>query len=223
MFFSLLPTRATLSDTDPDLINCYIQVRDSPRRVIATLSKLENSESAYYEIRSRKPRTEIGRAARLIYLVTLAFNGIYRINSAGKFNVPYGHKTHLDVCDKERIYQASAALAGVTLQCADFESVVISARKGDLVYLDPPYTVAHSNNGFVKYNAKIFSWCDQERLARVARELSARGCKVVISNADHESIRDLYHDFTMKRVHRPSNISANVGARSRITECIFYR
>lgn len=223
VFFSLLPSRAVISDADPDLINCYVQIRDFPREVIARLSKLENSEEAYYRIRATEPRSGVGRAARLVYLSTLAFNGIYRLNLAGKFNVPYGRKTHLEVCDTDKIYRASAALEGVKLHCSDFEVAVASARRGDLVYLDPPYTVAHRNNGFVKYNAKIFSWFDQERLARVARELVRRGCSVVISNADHESILGLYQGFKVQRVYRPSNISARSGSRGRISECLFYK
>jgi len=223
VFFTLCPPHAILSDADSDLINCYLQVRDHPSEVIKRLGRLKNNEQDYYRVRSLKPRTDIGRAARLIYLTTLAFNGIYRLNSLGKFNVPYGHKTHLSVCDRERILLASAALANSTLKSCDFESAVASAASGDVVYLDPPYTVAHGNNGFLKYNSKIFSWADQERLANVARNLARRGCRVIVSNADHSSIIRLYRDFSVIRAQRPSNIAARTEFRSQITECIFYR
>jgi len=223
VFFLLQPSRAVLSDADPDLINCYTQVRDCPDRVISRLAGLKNTEVDYYRIRAQEPRAETTRAARLIYLSTLAFNGIYRLNLSGEFNVPYGHKTHLKVCDKERVRKASAALAKAKVLCCDFESGVMAAGKGDVVYLDPPYTVAHGANGFLKYNAKIFSWTDQERLAAVAQALYARGCRVIVSNADHPSIARLYSRFTMVRVTRPSNISAKIAYRSHITECLFYR
>jgi DNA adenine methylase len=223
VFFQLQPKRAFLADADLDLINCYTQVRDSPDKVIKRLAILKNTASDYYKIRAQEPRTEAARAARLIYLSTLAFNGIYRRNLAGKFNVPYGYKTHLDPCDRERIREASAVLAKTSLRCCDFEAAVRNARDGDVVYLDPPYTVAHQNNGFVKYNAKIFSWSDQERLARVARDLCARGCTVIVSNADHPSIVNLYLDFKIIRVARPSNISAKASSRISVTECLFYR
>ncbi len=223
VFFSLSPKKAILADADNELINCYTQVRDHPKEVIRHLRRTKNSEAEYYRIRAAKPHTDIGRAARLIYLATLAFNGIYRLNSSGEFNVPYGHKTHLRVCDNDRIQLASTALSKATLQCCDFELAVEPAGKGDVVYLDPPYTVAHGNNGFVKYNSKIFSWADQERLATTARLLVKRGCTVIISNADHDSISKLYPDFSMMRVQRPSNISAQTQFRSQITECIFYR
>lgn len=223
VFFQLQPRRAVLADADPDLINCYTQVRDNPGKVMRYLTTLKNSELDYYRVRAQEPRTETARAARLIYLSTLAFNGIYRRNLAGQFNVPYGHKTHLKTCERERIRQASAALARVSLRCCDFEAGVRRAEAGDVVYLDPPYTVAHRNNGFVKYNAKIFSWSDQERLAEVARTLYARGCRVIVSNADHPSIINLYADFSLLRVARPSNISAKIAYRSSVTECLFYR
>jgi site-specific DNA-adenine methylase len=100
--------------------------------------------------------------------------------------------------------------------------ILSDARKGDVVYLDPPYTVAHGNNGFVKYNAKIFSWEDQQRLAQTAHDLNRRGCTVIISNADHESIRKLYTSFRVLTVERHSVMAASDGFRRKITECIFY-
>jgi DNA adenine methylase len=158
----------------------------------------------------------------LIYLTTLAFNGIYRVNLNGEFNVPYGYKTHLDPCDEERIRNASKLLKMATVRDQDFEEALNRAEEGDLVYLDPPYTVAHGNNGFVKYNAKIFSWEDQIRLARVARGLVDKGCTVIASNADHASIRNLYHGFRTTTLERSSVIAASSDYRSRITECVFY-
>jgi DNA adenine methylase len=106
--------------------------------------------------------------------------------------------------------------------CADFKVVAKDATAGDCVYFDPPYTVAHGNNGFVKYNEKIFSWKDQERLETFARKLANRGVKVVISNADHPSLRNLYKDFKVETVERWSKISAAAIGRKKITECIFH-
>lgn len=222
LYFALSPSGSILADTNLELINCYRQVRDCPELVIAHLTRLKNTATEYYAIRSSLPSDEAARAARLIYLMTLSFNGIYRVNLRGEFNVPYGHKTYLAVCDPVKIYTASAALSSSRLLCADFEASLADAEKGDLVYLDPPYTVAHGNNGFVKYNAKIFSWNDQLRLARVATELDQRGCHVVISNADHPSIERLYSNFRVRRISRASVIAASAGYRRSITECIFY-
>jgi DNA adenine methylase len=114
--------------------------------------------------------------------------------------VPYGQKTHLDPCDEVRIRESSISLKGAVITHQDFEMALGDAREGDLVYLDPPYTVAHGNNGFIKYNAKIFSWEDQLRLAAVARRLAGRGCTVLVSNADHFSIREIYQGFETKKL-----------------------
>jgi DNA adenine methylase len=221
LFFALQPKKAYLSDKNRELIHTYLQIRNRPDAVIRELRKLRNTERSYYKIRSSAPKDNAARAARLIYLVTLAFNGIYRVNLNGEFNVPYGYKTHLDPCDMNKIHKASDLLRKAAVRSQDFESALTRAEGGDLVYLDPPYTVAHANNGFVKYNAKIFSWKDQLRLAQVAKELAAKGCTVIVSNADHFSIRSLYEGFRTVQITRNSIIAASSEFRSRITECLF--
>jgi len=222
LFFAVRPQRAFLSDGNPDLISTYAQVRDNPKAVIKQLQRLRNTEENYYEIRSSVPNSESAKAARLIYLSTLSFNGIHRVNLKGLFNVPYGYKSHLTPCEPEKICAASEVLRRAKIKCQDFEIAVANAKEDDLVYLDPPYTTAHANNGFLKYNAKIFTWDDQKRLAEVAHELARRGCSVIISNADHSSIRRLYGDFRVLEINRYSVIAASGKFRRRITECAFY-
>jgi len=222
LFFALLPKQSCLSDNNPDLINCYIQIRDNPEAVIWSLNKYKNTKESYYKIREEVPTDDIERAARIIYLTTLSFNGIYRTNLKGKFNVPYGYKTHLQPCDLVKINKISAALISAELHCCDFEESVAKTRKGDLIYFDPPYTVAHENNGFLKYNEIIFSWNDQIRLANLANKLAMRGCRVIVSNADHASICGLYNEFKLKLIERPSVIAASKIFRRKIKECIFY-
>jgi len=222
MFFALRPPASVLSDTNIELINCYEQVRDDYERVLRALRRLRNTEANYYRVREQDPTGAVERAARLLFLTTLSFNGIFRQNLEGVFNVPYGHKTHVDPADPVKIRAASEALRNSTLVCADFEAATKTARAGDLVYFDPPYTVAHGNNGFVKYNAKIFSWDDQIRLAATAERLSERGCFVFISNADHGSIRQLYRRFDVMTIERHSKIAASRMFRKAITECLFF-
>ncbi len=222
LFFALQPKKAYLSDKNSELTHAYSQVRDRPGAVIRELRKLRNTKKSYYIVRSTVPRSDAARAARLIYLVTLAFNGIYRVNLKGEFNVPYGYKTHVDPCDEERISRASDLLKRAVIRDQDFEEALSTATRGDLVYLDPPYTVAHGNNGFIKYNAKIFSWEDQVRLAHVAKKLAGKGCTVIVSNADHFSIRNLYTGFATATLERNSVIAASSDFRSRVTECVFY-
>jgi DNA adenine methylase len=220
LYFQLQPQRAYLSDTNQELINCYRQLRDNPDEVIASLSRMRNSESQYYRIRSLSLHSPIRRAARLIYLTSLSFNGIYRENRLGEFNVPYGYRTYLNPMQPQRIAAISAALRRSRLECLDFEESLKRARQGDLVYLDPPYTVAHGNNGFLRYNSKIFSWEDQVRLARAARALRDLGCSVIMTNACHPSILGLYKGFSQSFIVRSSCVAATPGDRKSVKEVI---
>ena len=222
LFFSLQPSRATLSDANEDLVEMYLEVRDNVEGVIRSLRQLPNTSVDYYRTRNARPRSAAGRAARLIYLCTLSFNGIYRQNLNGVFNVPYGYKTHMNPCDEPRLHRISASLKGKEIIPGDFEEIVTNAESGDLIYFDPPYTVAHGNNGFLKYNASIFSWADQERLAELAQRLKRRGCRVLVSNADHPSIHKLYPRFKIHLIERHSIMAASSEYRRPVRECLFH-
>jgi DNA adenine methylase len=221
LFFALEPSRAVIGDLNEELVNCYQVVQSDPNGLIDILRTFRNDEESYYRIRDYKPRTNLRRAARLLYLTRLSFNGIHRVNLRGVFNVPYGRKTHLESFDEEAIHRTSLALSGAEILAGDFESLTARASSGDLVYFDPPYTVAHANNGFVKYNERIFSWSDQVRLAAHAEAIANRGCTVIVSNADHESVRQLYRGAYTETIERYSVISASKDHRRLITECLF--
>lgn len=221
LFFALQPGSAVLSDLNQELINCYECVKTAPHDLIRALRRLQNTEDEYYRIRGSNPRTPITRAARFLYLTKLAFNGIHRVNLRGEFNVPYGWKTHLACVDAPLLIRASEALGGTVMRCGDFEASTADAKRGDLVYFDPPYTVAHASNGFVKYNEHIFSWADQERLAKHAKALAKKGCHVLVSNADHKSIDLLYSGAKRYAVSRHSVIAASSSRRRVITEAIY--
>lgn len=221
VFFALRPQTAVLSDANAELVNAYIQVRDNPEALLKVLKTYKNSEEDYYAIRSQSPRSDIRKAARLLYLTRFSFNGIHRVNLRGEFNVPYGRKTHLPSVDEIQLLDASTALQGKKFLTGDFEATTAEASKGDVIYFDPPYTVAHANNGFVKYNERIFSWKDQERLANHARKLAGLGCRVVVSNADHPSVHELYRGAECHIIERPSVIAASSKHRRQITESIF--
>lgn len=220
VFFYLGPRRAVLSDTNEELINCYLQVRINTENVIAALESMRNSEEDYYRIRAARPTSDTDRAARLLYLMAYSFNGIYRTNLQGTFNVPYGRRAGR-YYTADSLRAAATALHQATLTTADFEEVLTEAHAGDLIYLDPPYTVAHGNNGFVKYNARLFSWSDQIRLAHTAANLARRGCTVIVSNAAHPSVQELYSGFDMFVVERQSRIAAASYARKRVPEYVF--
>lgn len=222
LFFALRPDKAVLSDINTDLINCYLHVRNFPEELISRLARIDTDRETYYSVRKQNPDNAMEQAVKFLYLTGLAFNGIYRVNLAGRFNVPYGDGIVSRSCDPDKIRAVSASLATAEIQCADFQDVALLAVQGDFVYFDPPYTVAHANNGFIEYNARIFSWQDQERLASVARELADRGCHVLVSNADHPSIHNLYPSFEFSTIYRASTVAASRAHRRQISECLFY-
>jgi DNA adenine methylase len=222
VFFALRPRSAVLADRNAELTNCYIQVRDRPAQVIEILERWGSSECDYYRLRDTVCTDDISRAARLIYLTRLSFNGIYRLNARGEFNVPYGHRPHLGSGDSARIFAASEALQRARIEPSDFEDSTHAAAEGDLVYFDPPYAFPDDRTRFVRYNDRNFSWADQLRLAAVVARLTQRGVKVVVSNADHPEIRRLYSALRCFVVTRNSSIAANGKQRRPTTECIFY-
>ncbi len=219
-FFALEPQKALLSDLNPDLINLYEVVRDRPLELQAELAchhQLHCSDY-YYKVRSRKPRGRIKAAAWMLYLNRTCWNGLYRLNRAGTFNVPIGTKSM--VClPTDDFVSISKALSDVILKNCDFEETINKTKSGDLIFVDPPYTVKHNMNGFVKYNETIFSWADQVRLRDALVRASNRGAAVVLTNADHASIRELYEGFgDHSAVSRRSVISGKSTGRSEITE-----
>ncbi|MDK2746683.1 MAG: Dam family site-specific DNA-(adenine-N6)-methyltransferase [Brevundimonas sp.] len=220
VFFRHLPINAVLSDANPDLIECYLAVRDDPTGVsteLAALSKRPPDDS-YYDVRASKPNSSAGRAARFLFLNRTCWNGLYRVNLKGEFNVPRGTKSQI-LLPSDNFVRVSEALQSATLNVADFEESIAAAVEGDLIFADPPYTVAHNLNGFIKYNQKIFSWEDQQRLARALTSASTRGVAVIATNADHPDVRTLYEGFEhLSSLDRASVIAAASQNRKRTTE-----
>lgn len=223
IFFHLAPTNAILSDVNERLIDTYRSIRDEWQLVQSTLAEFQerHSKAFYYEERSREHSSSYLRAAQFLYLNRTCFNGLYRENLKGQFNVPIGTKTKVTLLDDD-FGKASEMLSCAELRVGDFEAVVAEAIEGDLVFLDPPYTTAHNCNGFVKYNQKIFTWDDQKRLMGAIRDAKRRGAQIVLTNADHESIRELYEKLgAPKVVSRSSVISGSLNSRRGTTEALF--
>ena len=220
LFFHLRPPAALLADRNAELINAYVQIRDNVEDLVDRLKGMRNTEEAYYQLRDRKPRTALTRAARFVYLMQLSFNGIYRENLRGDFNVPYGYKTWLTACDEERLCAASLALQGTECEAQTYGETMESLRETDLVYVDPPYTVSHNDNGFIKYNRTLFSWDDQGGLAVACEQARRKGSLVIVSNADHSEIRALYPEFEYHQLNRFCPISGSAGGRKHVTEAL---
>jgi len=223
VFFSLRAWPATLSDINGDLITTYVQVRDNVDAVISRLQRLEIDRATFSRLRAMRPRSPVTQAVRMLYLNRTAFNGMYRVNSRGEFNVPFGCKEGTILCDEQLLRAASRALQNRTLVETDFEKVIDSAGAGDLVYADPPYTTCHDNNGFRRYNESLFLWADQERLAKACKRAVRRGASVVVSNAAHREIALLYSAFTVRRVFRYTSISASAEGRGIVSEVVYYK
>lgn len=223
VFFHLKPTQALLSDLNPELIETYEAIRDGWSALSYRLAfhQANHCDKYYYTVRESRPRLPVTKAARLIYLNRTCFNGIYRVNLNGKFNVPRGTKKAV-LLETDDFEQASALLANAEIRISDFEPIIDQANEDDLVFADPPYTVRHNVNGFLKYNEQLFSWDDQIRLADALARARERGAKVVLTNANHHSVRGLYRDrgFVLKAVSRYSSISADPKCRKQFEELV---
>jgi DNA adenine methylase len=224
VFFYLRPKRALLADTNSELIAAFRAVRNDAPSVIRELSKLGISQSKFREMRGFSPGDDVSRAVRLIYLNRTAFNGLYRVNKAGKFNVPFGNKRGSKFCSPSHIREASFALAGAAIRRWDFRKALAAAElKHDILYIDPPYTVKHDNNGFRRYNDRIFTWLDQKELAEILVDFARKGGRAIVSNAHHQEIRalyppDAYHAIALSR---PSCMAADPAKRGISTEWLF--
>lgn len=213
---------SSLSDLNSELIETYREVRDNPDEVFYALQRFPNTAAAYYRARSSSPERAIDRAARFIYLNHTSFNGIYRVNLKGEYNVPFGHRSSPNIPDMQWLRAVSRKLTNAQLAVRDFEEAVSTASRGDFVFMDPPYTIAHNRNGFVKYNQQLFSYADQKRLASTVADLHKRGVAYAVTNAAHDSIRDLYAGIgDVIETRRRNSIGGKSAARGRGHELMF--
>lgn len=219
LFFALQPRRAVLSDINRELVVTYRGLRTRPGYVINELKRLPNDRMTFDRIKAWEPSRQHDRAVRFIYLNRTAFSGLYRENAAGEFNVPFGGADRR-VCQEQVLKDAAACLKGATLRTADFEDIKQEVCAGDLVYLDPPYIVGHRNNGFIRYNSKLFDWQQQLTLAALAEALAASGAHVLVSAADHIDVLRLYPSFWCSHLSRKDQVSANPAGRGSTTEVL---
>lgn len=222
VFLSLNPAKGQLSDRNSDLIGAYKAIRSNWKDVEAGLKRhqAKHNKKHYYVTRAAVPDDAVERAIWFIYMNRTCWNGLYRVNLAGEFNVPIGTKSAV-VLPTDRFEELSRRLRKVRIQVADFEEALGDVGSGDFVFIDPPYTVKHNVNGFLKYNEQIFSWADQERLAKCVESAANKGASILISQADHASVRNLYKGIgTHHTVSRPSVIAASATHRGRVTELV---
>lgn len=226
LFFELQPEQAYISDLNEELINLYSVVRDNVDELIKDLSKHEVSKEYFLEIRNID-RTEqytelsdVERASRFIYLNRTCFNGMYRVNSQGQFNVPFGHYKNPRIIDENNLLNCSELLKKTEIKCADFSEILTKVKKGDLVYFDPPYVPLNDTSSFTSYTKDGFDINMQFKLRDVCDELDNKGVKFMLSNSDTKLVNELYVNYEIKKVFASRQINANADGRGKITEVL---
>ena len=226
LFFELQPEQAYISDMNEELINLYSVVRNNVYELIKDLSKHEVSKEYFLEIRNID-RTEhytelsdVERASRFIYLNRTCFNGMYRVNSQGQFNVPFGYYKNPRIIDENNLLNCSELLKKTEIKCADFSEILTKVKKGDFVYFDPPYVPLNETSSFTSYTKDGFDIDMQFKLRDVCDELATMGVKFMLSNSDTKLVNELYANYEIKKVFASRQINANADGRGKITEVL---
>ncbi len=222
VFFALEPAMAIISDVNAELIATYRAVRDNVETVIRELSALSVDEEHYYQMRAADPRglSPVGQAVRTLFLNRTCFNGLYRVNSRGQFNVPFGRYANPRLCNPENLRLAARALCGVAIEVESVFDIGRRVRRGDLVYFDPPYDPVSPTASFTTYARDGFGRDEQVRLRDLFSDLAGQGVHVVLSNSDTPFIRELYRDFRVDTVHARRAINSRADRRGPVTEVL---
>lgn len=230
LFFDLAPKDAVINDFNAELINCYQQIKDNPQELIEILKVHQeyNSKEYYLDLRSadRDERidmmSEVQRAARILYMLRVDFNGLYRVNSKNQFNVPYGRYKNPKIVDENLISAISTYLNNnqIEIKKVDFEKAVLDVQTGDFVYFDPPYIPLSETSAFTSYTHEGFSYDDQVRLRDTFKTLSDAGAYVMLSNSSSFLVEELYRDFNIHHVEAIRTNGAKSSSRGKISEII---
>ena len=221
MLFYYQPKNAFISDSNEQLMHTYLMVRSDIGEVIEVIRSFGRTEKDYYSVRNLQTEDPVIRAARFIYLNQLSYNGIYRVNSSGGYNVPWGKRVKYEF-DFENLIRASKYLQRVQINSMDFENCIDNVGENALVFLDPPYTHSKIVNGFIQYNQKVFTEEDQDRLSRLIDRIKERGAYYILTNADHPTIREIFNkNDVIIPITRSSGIGGKNAHRGQYEECIF--
>ncbi len=232
VMFDLLTKEPTLkcnvSDLNSDLVLSYVTIRDRLEKLIESLenhSKNYHKDSTgyYYEVRNQEPKNQIEKVSRLLFLNKTCFNGLYRVNSKGKFNVPLGRYTNPNIVNKENLQAVSKTLQSgkIKISCRDFSSIIKDAKKGDFVYFDPPYQPVSDTANFTSYTHRDFTEDDLERLADLANQLNSKGCNVMLSNSNSKTVKKMFSSgWKIKEIKANRAINSNSQKRTGHKEII---
>ena len=222
LFFHLQPLGAVVSDLNEDLVNLYHCIRDDVESLIADLERHPYEKDYYYAMRALDPSSlsSVARASRMLYLNRTCFNGLYRVNRRGGFNVPFGRYSNPRICNEDRLKAVSLVLADADIRHGSYAQAVEEARAGDFVYFDPPYQPLTSTANFTSYTASDFGEQDQAELAETFARLDRRGVRCMLSNSYTPLICELYADFRIDTVLAPRAISRTVEGRAPVLEVV---
>lgn len=226
LYFDIAPLDAYISDINPELVNLYEVIRDDVEALISDLSSHENSLEYYNEIRAldRNPNytniSPVRKASRFIYLNKTCFNGLYRVNRKGFFNVPFGRYANPNFLNKESLYVASEVLQTAQIECASFENILNFVKKGDFVYFDPPYIPLSQTASFTSYSKEDFGMDKQVQLKSLCDKLSAMGVNFILSNSDTPISNDLYSEYNVEKIYASRSINSKADGRGKIAEII---
>lgn len=226
LFFHLQPEKAVLTDINPDLISLYQVIRDSVEDLIEDMGQHVHNKDYYYYVRGvdRTPDyatwTEVQRASRLIYLNKTCYNGLYRVNSKGQFNVPFGRYRNPTILNADNLRACHRALQGTAIATRDFRAVGEKAQLGDFVYFDPPYAPLSATANFTGYTKDGFDRDMQYALRDLCRDLDRKGVRFMVSNSSAPLVFDLYAEFNVELVYATRLINSKAGKRGKIPEVL---
>lgn len=222
VFFNLHPKQATLSDVNPDLVGAYQAIRDDVDGVIEALQAHRSEEAYFYSVREQQVEmlSTTEAAARIIFLNRTCFNGLYRVNRKGKFNVPFGRYSNPTICNEQNLRRVSDALKDVRIKHQSVREMGRQVRRGDLVYFDPPYDPISKTASFTAYAKGGFGDAEQEQLAEMFARFVGRGVHCVLSNSDTPFIRKLYEGFNIETVYARRAINSRADRRGPVSEVL---
>lgn len=233
VFLDMQPQKATINDLNGELMNCYTVIRDKPEELLEHLKLHENTSEYFYSLRSLdrdssfQRLNEVERASRIIYLNKTCYNGLFRVNSQGQFNAPFGDYKNPTYANRVVIRALSLYLndADIEMLSVNYEQAVLNANRNDFVYFDPPYDPVSDTASFTGYNLNKFDKREQRELKLLCDELSQRGCKVLLSNSDTDFIRELYSNqntYTIVEVEANRSINSVAAGRGKVSELLIY-
>jgi len=214
--------KCIVSDLNSDLVLAYVTIRDRVDELISSLKShsknyFKNSKSYYYDVRDLEPRSQVEKASRLIFLNRTCFNGLYRVNSKGKFNVPLGRYTNPNIVNEENLRSVSDTLKSrkIQINCRDFSAILHDVKKDDFIYFDPPYQPVSSTANFTSYTNRDFTYDDLKRLGNLCKKLDSKGGKFMLSNSNSEDVLKIFSNNSWKVFEIEANRTINSDSKKR--------